>query len=608
MEALPRRRPCAALTRRQPGAPDGERAGRRGDVQHRPRRRCCTRDARGPPARATERSLDTRRTTRGRSARARRRSRSRYRELWLAATARVASTTASAGCATCAGPTPPASPTRVGRYLDRDARTAGTAASPHRRTFAPILNSCFKSASASHGSLPDSYPGTSPFPCALESAPRLGLIAQMCAQSGDETPVAPPRPSARAGRHPRHRVGRRVLLARLGSALGDRPSRHVRLLRVERVPHHGPAGRGTGVDRAGVPLEVLRPPGATAAARRWASSSWVAGRRAGHPGARAVDDHRARRRTGTRDVAAGRAEGRGRCGASTSRTGPRSGDGSLATFRSGTSGHSRWRSSSTCFGPRWSASVAGRRSRAAVGWAAALAALASFVDVALRWRSGHLARVDMSTDTRGGAFLVGAALAVAWTRRRVRGCGRPRDNRHLLAVGSPPRPGRGLLGLRPRRLALALHAGLGRRRRSRRVSCRRVPRRRRPTAAASWLRRSPRTSVVAPMACTSGTTCGSPGSRGMGLLVCPLALGASFVSAEVSWRLVERPALARKRRSAAVSVAQPVAEEGAPVLGCRGPACSGSTARRSAGGRRAQRLSGGFLPLPVTASSSSSAS
>ena len=68
----------------------------------------------------------------------------------------------------------------------------------------------------------------------------------------------------------------------------------------------------------------------------------------------------------------------------------------------------------------WSPVVAlilSRRSRAMVGWAAGLAAAASFIDVALRDGHGMSLVLDMSTDARAGSFLVGAALSVAWTQR-----------------------------------------------------------------------------------------------------------------------------------------------------------------------------------------------
>lgn len=64
------------------------------------------------------------------------------------------------------------------------------------------------------------------------------------------------------------------------------------------------------------------------------------------------------------------------------------------------------------------------RRRVLVGWAAVAAAAASFLDVALRDGHGVSLTLDMSTDTRAGAFLVGAALAVAWSQRLPPGSAR----------------------------------------------------------------------------------------------------------------------------------------------------------------------------------------
>lgn len=57
------------------------------------------------------------------------------------------------------------------------------------------------------------------------------------------------------------------------------------------------------------------------------------------------------------------------------------------------------------------------RGRGVAGAAAALLAAASFVDVAVVHGGAYLhAVVDMGTDTRAGAFLAGAALAAVWSR------------------------------------------------------------------------------------------------------------------------------------------------------------------------------------------------
>ncbi len=206
-----------------------------------------------------------------------------------------------------------------------------------------------------------------------------------------------------------------------------------------------------------------------------------------------------------------------------------------------------------------------RRGRVALGWAAAIAAVASFVDVALRSHGGLSLRVDMGSDTRAGAFLVGAALAVAWSRRArwlrvVEGNGR-----HLVVVGSLAVLGWGAWVFdqsvsatlfTATWVAVSLAAGL---------------------LVVAFLsdQRPPRNGIVTSPAATY------VGRRSyglylwhyvwltwlsrLGLLGVPLALGATFLSAEVSWRLVERPALAWKRRFAAVSASQDVAVERAPV-------------------------------------------
>ncbi len=189
-----------------------------------------------------------------------------------------------------------------------------------------------------------------------------------------------------------------------------------------------------------------------------------------------------------------------------------------------------------------------RRGRTIMGWAAAIAAVASFCDVALHSGSGLSLRIDMGADTRAGAFLVGAALAVAWSRRArwlriVEGGGR-----HVVVAGS-------LVALafgswvfdQTVSPAVFTVAWIG------------------SSVAAGLLvvaflgdRRRHRNGVVdSPIATYVGRR--SYGLylwhyvlltwlAGLGLLGVPLALFATFAAAEVSWRLVERPALSLKRR------------------------------------------------------------
>jgi peptidoglycan/LPS O-acetylase OafA/YrhL len=210
-----------------------------------------------------------------------------------------------------------------------------------------------------------------------------------------------------------------------------------------------------------------------------------------------------------------------------------------------------------------------RRGRAAVGWAAALAAVASFVDVALRDGRGVTLVVDMSTDTRAGAFLVGAALSVAWARRAswlrvVEGAGS-----RLVVAGSLVVLAWGswvfdhhvaALVFTSTWVAVSLAAGL---------------------LVVAFLGDALHGGAIVTSPVTTYVGRRSYGLylwhyawltwlAGMGLAGVPLALGASFVSAEVSWRLVERPALARKARftparPATEPAAEPAKQPG-PVL------------------------------------------
>jgi len=166
--------------------------------------------------------------------------------------------------------------------------------------------------------------------------------------------------------------------------------------------------------------------------------------------------------------------------------------------------------------------------------------------VALRDGHGIALALDMSTDTRAGSFLVGAALAVAWTQRApwlrtLRRCGQ-----RITVVGCLLVLGwgswvfdhgvsRSVLTLTW--AAVSVAAGLivvaflgdGQERRSGIVS----------SPVVRYIGR--RSYGLYLWHYVWLTWLGA-----MGLLGVPLALAASFASAEVSWRLVERPALARK--------------------------------------------------------------
>jgi peptidoglycan/LPS O-acetylase OafA/YrhL len=197
-----------------------------------------------------------------------------------------------------------------------------------------------------------------------------------------------------------------------------------------------------------------------------------------------------------------------------------------------------------------------RGSRRVVAWTAALAATASFADVAWRDGAGLSLPLDMSTDARAGAFLVGAALAVAWYRRagwlgfvqtRVRNVV-TRASLAVLAWSSwalthpVPRPVFTLTWV-----AVSLAAGL--------------------LVACFLARPTGRTGLV-----------GSPTARyigrrsyglylwhyawltwlaSLGLTGVVLALAATFACAEFSWFLVEKPALALKSRFAALPAPAP---------------------------------------------------
>ncbi|HWF16461.1 MAG TPA: acyltransferase [Acidimicrobiales bacterium] len=201
-----------------------------------------------------------------------------------------------------------------------------------------------------------------------------------------------------------------------------------------------------------------------------------------------------------------------------------------------------------------------RRGRAAVGWAAAIAALASFVDVALRSHAALTLRIDMSSDTRAGAFLVGAALAVAWSRRarwlRVveAGGGRFAIAGSLLVLGWGSwvfDQKVSVVLFMTTWVAVSVAAGLL------------------VVAYLGDATASRHGMVHSPVATYVGRR--SYGLylwhyvwltwlAGLGLFGVPLALVATFAAAEVSWRLVERPALGLKRRFTSIPAMEAAVE------------------------------------------------
>jgi len=201
-----------------------------------------------------------------------------------------------------------------------------------------------------------------------------------------------------------------------------------------------------------------------------------------------------------------------------------------------------------------------RRGRAAVGWAAGAAAVASFLDIALHSHGGLSLRVDMGADTRAGAFLVGGALAVSWSRRArwvqvFEGRWSP-----IVVAGSLITLGWGAWVFDQNVsaplftvtwIAVSVAAGLlvvaflGDRPRSRNSIV--------DSPVATYVgRRSYGLYLWHYVWLTWLASLGLPGI--------PLALLATFAAAEASWRLVERPALSFKRRFASVPSAQAVAE------------------------------------------------
>jgi peptidoglycan/LPS O-acetylase OafA/YrhL len=210
-----------------------------------------------------------------------------------------------------------------------------------------------------------------------------------------------------------------------------------------------------------------------------------------------------------------------------------------------------------------------RCNRRVVGWVAGFTALASFVDVALRDGHGLSITVDMGTDTRAGAFLVGAVLAVAWSRRA-------RWVRALQAAGGRYTVTAALLCLAwgswgfhhqleswvftATWVGVSLASGIlvvaflgeGRRHEHRIVS----------SPVATYVGRRSYGLYLWHYVWLTWLA-------SMGLLGVPMALLLSFASAEASWRCVERRALAHKRRfgpGLRVPLREPVVQDSADLV------------------------------------------
>ncbi len=173
----------------------------------------------------------------------------------------------------------------------------------------------------------------------------------------------------------------------------------------------------------------------------------------------------------------------------------------------------------------------------------------------------------MGTDTRAGAFLVGAALAVAWSRRSrwlrtveiLGGRATVTVTLAVLAVGS------WVFDHRVSRLmftgtwvAVSVAAGL-------------------LVIAYLGNERARHAGIVeSPLATYVGRRSYAlylwhyvwlTWLASLGLLGIPLALGASFATAEISWRLVEEPALSLKRRFSSIATALPNSVPAEPATG-----------------------------------------
>jgi peptidoglycan/LPS O-acetylase OafA/YrhL len=174
--------------------------------------------------------------------------------------------------------------------------------------------------------------------------------------------------------------------------------------------------------------------------------------------------------------------------------------------------------------------------------------VASFADVAFVQHAQSTTNwVFRSTDTRAGAFLVGAALAVWWTSRPQL----PAWWRLTLPARVGQRRSRGLgwLGVRPPSLIPDLQLGLDHRVSGRagahgRAGQQTRPAGRQPTLPGRVMGYLGRRSYALYMWHYVWLTW----LRNLGRPGIVLALAASLASAELSWRLVEAPALRLKRR------------------------------------------------------------
>jgi peptidoglycan/LPS O-acetylase OafA/YrhL len=197
-------------------------------------------------------------------------------------------------------------------------------------------------------------------------------------------------------------------------------------------------------------------------------------------------------------------------------------------------------------------------------WCAALLAALSFFDVVvIRHASSLTTAIDMSTDTRAGAFLVGAALAAAWSRRA----------RWLAVLGGRLRPF--LIGATfvvwlwaawvfDHQVSAAVF-GTAWMMVSVMSALIVVALVERPSSERSWLRSRPATYLGRrSYALYLWHYVWLTWFHGLGMVGVVAAFAATLATAELSWQLVERRALAYKARLAAARKAPSEALSEAP--------------------------------------------
>ncbi len=245
----------------------------------------------------------------------------------------------------------------------------------------------------------------------------------------------------------------------------------------------------------------------------------------------------------------------------------------------------------------WAPIVAGvlaSRRRSALTALAAVLAAGSFLEVALLWSgtgAGASARLVFGTDVRSGAFLAGGIAALLWRPARARWA-----SRHGARSGEPA--GLAFAAWVDRVMLVSLVVLVLAARLTTHVSST-------SGEALSWAVASiaAAVTVVCAVVASEGLTARLFDNRLMaylgrrsyalylwhyvfltwfahaGDLKIPLALAGSLLSAELSWRLVERPALRMKRR---FEPACPAVEAGGLDVARRGGPAPASLLRRHA--------------------------